>query len=110
MISIITVVRNGASTIEQAILSVVNQNYTNYEYIIIDGVSNDGTLDVIKKYSEKVRYISEPDKGIYDALNKGINAATGDIVGFLHSDDLFAYPDAVKDIVNTIIKNNGLIL
>jgi len=98
MISIITVVRNGASTIEQAILSVINQDYTDYEYIIIDGVSNDGTLDVLRKYSEKVRFISEPDKGIYDAMNKGISLAKGDWIYFLGCDDVIHEKNTLSEI------------
>jgi glycosyltransferase involved in cell wall biosynthesis len=89
MLSIITVVKNGASTIEQSILSVINQDYSDYEYIIIDGVSTDGTQEIIKKYSDKIhRFISEPDKGLYDAMNKGISVSTGDWIYFLGSDDL----------------------
>ena len=78
-ISIITVVYHAADTIEQTIRSVVEQDYPNIEYIIIDGGSTDGTLDVIKKYEDRIAYwVSEPDKGIYDAMNKGLSAATGD--------------------------------
>ena len=106
-VSIITATYNSSSTIIDTLNSLEQQTYYDIEYIIIDGASKDNTLDVINNNCTRVAtVISEPDKGIYDALNKGINAATGDIVGFLHSDDLFAYPDAVKDIVNTITKNN----
>lgn len=99
-VSIITATYNSAETLADTLRSLEAQTYSNIEYIIIDGASKDSTLDVIKEYSTKVtRIISEPDKGIYDALNKGIAIATGDIVGFLHSDDLLAYPDAVADIV-----------
>lgn len=87
-ISIITVSYNAAKTIEQTIRSVVNQTYKNIEYIIIDGGSTDGTVDIIKKYEDKIAYwVSEPDKGIYDAMNKGIMLATGDYVYFLGADD-----------------------
>jgi glycosyltransferase len=89
-ISVITAVYNNESHIEAAINSVLSQTYKNIEYIIIDGASTDGTCDIIKKYEDKIdKFISEPDKGIYDALNKGISLATGDAVGFLHSDDLY---------------------
>ena len=96
-ISVITVVYNAKNTIEQTMLSVLSQTYKNIEYIIVDGVSTDGTLDIIKNYELKIksgefsnisfRYISEPDKGIYDAMNKGIDLATGEWLLFLGADD-----------------------
>lgn len=99
-VSIITATYNSAATIADTLQSLNAQSYQDIEYIIIDGASKDNTVDVIKQQCPRVTtIISEPDKGIYDALNKGIEAATGDIIGFLHSDDLFAYPEAVKDIV-----------
>lgn len=99
-VSIITATYNSAETIADTLKSLNSQSYQDIEYIIVDGASEDNTLDVIKQQCPRVTtIISEPDKGIYDALNKGIQAATGDTVGFLHSDDLFAYPDAVQDIV-----------
>jgi len=101
-VSIITATYNSALTIASTLKSLKGQTYHNIEYIIIDGASKDNTLDFINEHSALVTtMISESDKGIYDALNKGIHAATGDVVGFLHSDDLFAYPNAVKDIVAT---------
>ncbi|MGD6735107.1 glycosyltransferase family 2 protein, partial [Photobacterium leiognathi subsp. mandapamensis] len=107
-VSIITATYNSEKTILDTLKSLEQQTYDDIEYIIIDGASKDNTLDVIKSNCSRVsNVISEPDKGIYDALNKGINAATGDVIGFLHSDDLFAYPDAVKDIVNTFVENNS---
>ncbi|MFD1601609.1 glycosyltransferase family 2 protein [Flavobacterium artemisiae] len=88
-ISIVTVVFNGASTLESTILSVINQNYKNIEFIIIDGGSTDGTLDLIKKYEDKISFWhSEPDKGIYDAMNKGLLKANGEWLMFLGCDDL----------------------
>ena len=99
-VSIITATYNSSKTIADTLQSLNTQSYENIEYIIIDGKSKDNTLDVIKQQCSRVsKIISESDEGIYDALNKGIEASTGDIVGFLHSDDLFAYSDAVKDIV-----------
>lgn len=87
-ISIITVSYNTARTIEQTILSVLNQTYSNIEYIIIDGQSTDSTVDIIKKYENKISYwVSEPDKGIYDAMNKGIQISSGDYIQFLGADD-----------------------
>ena len=89
-ISIITVVKNNAKDLENCILSVLNQNYKNFEHIIIDGKSTDGTIDIIKKYNSKIyNWVSEEDHGLYDAMNKGINLATGDIIGILNSDDIF---------------------
>ena len=83
-ISIVTVVYNGASTLEQTILSVLGQTYPHIEYIIIDGGSKDGTVDIIKKYQDRIAYwVSEPDEGIYDAMNKGIRHASGDWIYFL---------------------------
>ncbi|HIF9198293.1 TPA: glycosyltransferase family 2 protein [Photobacterium damselae] len=105
-VSIITATYNSEQTILDTLKSLEQQSYHDIEYIIIDGASKDNTLDVIKTNCSRVsKVISEPDKGIYDALNKGINAATGDVIGFLHSDDLFAYSDAVKDIVKTFVDN-----
>lgn len=88
IISIITIVYNGEKYIENTILSVINQTYPNIEYIIIDGKSTDGTVDIIKKYEDKISYwISEPDGGIYDAMNKGIMRATGKWINFINSGD-----------------------
>ncbi len=88
--SIITVVYNAVDTIEKTIKSVINQNYNNTEYIIIDGGSTDGTIDVIKEYTDKISvFISEKDNGIFDAMNKGVKYATGDVVGFINSDDWY---------------------
>ncbi|NVO03015.1 MAG: glycosyltransferase [Bacteroidetes bacterium] len=90
-VSIITVVFNSSEFLEKTIQSILNQTYSNIEYLIIDGGSTDGTLDIIKKYESKISYwISEPDKGIYDAMNKGIKAATGDYVWFINSGDLIS--------------------
>lgn len=90
-ISIITVCYNSAATIERAIKSVLSQDYPDVEYIVIDGGSTDGTVDIIKKYQGRiVHFVSEKDGGIYDAMNKGTTLATGDIVGILNSDDLYA--------------------
>ena len=95
-ISIITVCYNSLPYLEQAIESVLSQDYDNFEYIIIDGGSTDGTLDIIRKYEDKLAYwVSEPDKGLYDAMNKGIQKATGDIVGMINSDDYYM-PGAFK--------------
>ena len=89
-VSIVTVVYNGEDFLEETILSVVNQTYKNIEYIIIDGGSTDGTLEIIKKYEEHLSYwVSEKDDGIYDAMNKGISKATGTLVGLINADDYY---------------------
>jgi len=109
-ISVITVVYNGVSTIEQCIVSVINQTYKNKEYIIIDGGSTDGTLDIIKKYEEKITYwISEPDKGVYDAMNRGISIAKGDYLYFLGSDDFVFEPNSFEKLINYCNKYYDLI-
>lgn len=100
-VSIITATYNSAVTIHDTLASLESQTYPDIEYIIVDGASKDNTLEVINHNCTRVnKIISEPDRGIYDALNKGIAAATGDIVGFLHSDDLLAYPEAIADLVH----------
>jgi glycosyltransferase involved in cell wall biosynthesis len=99
-VSLITVVFNRAATIEQTIRSVLEQTYPHIEYIVVDGASADGTLDIIQQYSDRIdQFISEKDNGVYDAINKGIRMATGDIIGLLHADDRFAHPDLIKNIV-----------
>lgn len=90
ILSIITVVYNGEKYLEQTIKSVINQNISNIEYIIIDGGSTDGTIDIVKKYSDSISYwVSEPDFGIYDAINKGIKASSGKYIGIINSDDWY---------------------
>lgn len=99
-ISIITVVYNNKKTLAAAIESVISQKYENIEYIIIDGGSNDGTLDIISDYKDRLNVIvSEPDKGIYDAMNKGVMLATGDVIGILNSDDLYQDNMVVMDVM-----------
>lgn len=89
LITVITVVYNSVNSLENTIISVLNQSYKNIEYIIIDGGSTDGTLDIITKYNDKIDYwISEPDMGIYDAMNKGLEVTTGEWIYFLGSDDI----------------------
>jgi glycosyltransferase len=100
-ISIITVSYNSKDTIEDTILSVLGQTYENIEYIIIDGASKDGTLEIIEKYKDKISiFISEPDNGIYDAFNKGIKVASGNVIGILNSDDIYISNNAISKIMN----------
>ena len=102
-ISIITAVYNAQEHIEDCIRSVISQNYIDIEHIIIDGNSSDNTLNIVNKYANKIQVIrSEPDQGMYDALNKGIAHATGDLIGILNSDDLFADPDALVHVVHCV--------
>ena len=101
IVSIITVVYNNADYVRDAIESVLLQDYSFIEYIIIDGGSTDGTLDVIEEYRDDISvFLSEPDHGVYDALNKGITSATGDVIAILHSDDFFYDGFVVSDMVH----------
>lgn len=98
-ISVVTVCYNAVTVIEETMLSVLNQTYPNVEYIIIDGGSTDGTVDIIKKYAEKLAYwVSEPDKGIYDAMNKGISVATGEYLNFMNAGDSFHNNDVIQSV------------
>lgn len=102
-VSIITISYNSAETIEDTIKSVVNQNYDDIEYIIVDGASKDQTLEIVDKYKDDIAIISsEPDKGIYDAMNKGVEMATGDLIGILNSDDIYANNNVITQIVQSI--------
>ena len=105
-VSIITICYNRKATIAKAIESVLSQDYPNIEYIVIDGNSQDGTKAIIEKYASQISiYISEPDKGMYDALNKGLALATGDIIGLMHSDDEF-YDTTVLSQIVAAFQNN----
>lgn len=98
-ISIITTCFNRESTIRDSIESVLSQDYGNIEYIVVDGASTDGSLSVIDEYKDRIStLVSEPDKGMYEAINKGIRAATGDVIGLLHSDDCLYATDTVGHI------------
>jgi len=104
-ISIITVTKNSENFLEECILSLDKQSYRNYEHIIIDGHSTDNTINIIKKYKDKIAYwVSEKDEGLYDAMNKGIIKCSGDIIGILNSDDIY-YPQALR-IVNEYFNLN----
>ncbi len=111
-ISLITVSFNSAATIRNTFESVLNQTYTDLEYIVIDGNSSDNTLDIIKEYESKfarrMRWVSETDKGLYDAINKGIKMATGDIVGLIHSDDFYNSNAIIEQIVCAFEKNKEI--
>ena len=100
-ISIITVCYNSSQFLESAITSVLAQKYSDIEYIVIDGGSDDGTLAILKTYSDRITHvISEPDKGIYDAMNKGLALATGDVIGILNSDDFYPHTNVINEVVS----------
>jgi len=102
-VSIITVCFNSEATIEDTLKSVASQTYSNIEYIVIDGLSTDNTNKIVKKYSNIVSiHISEKDKGLYDAMNKGIQLATGDVIGILNSDDVFSNEAIIQEVVGSI--------
>jgi len=110
-ISIITVVWNNRETIKDSINSVLNQTYADIEYIVVDGSSSDGTIDIVQGYEDRIsHFISEPDEGLYDALNKGIELASGDVIGILHSDDLFYDKFVVSDMMEKMsVKNSEIV-
>lgn len=105
-ISIVTASYNSVKTLADTMESVLGQNYKNWEYIVVDGGSTDGTVDLIRKYEPrfggKMKWTSEPDKGIYDAMNKGIQKSTGDVIGILNSDDYYTTTDALSTIASAL--------
>ncbi len=103
LVSIVTPSFNQAQYLEKTIQSVLNQDYPNLEYIVIDGGSTDGSVEIIKKYENQItHWVSEPDQGQTDAINKGFEVATGEILAWLNSDDLY-YPNAIKDAVDYLV-------
>jgi glycosyltransferase involved in cell wall biosynthesis len=102
-VSIITISFNSGKTIEATIRSVLAQEDADIEYIIIDGGSTDNTLDIVEKYKSRITHVvSEPDEGIYDAMNKGVRLSSGELVGILNSDDTYAYPSVIADVVQSL--------
>ncbi|GAB3920186.1 glycosyltransferase family 2 protein [Larkinella terrae] len=100
-ITIITVVYNGGKTIGDTIDSVLSQTYPDIEYIVIDGNSTDNSADVIRSYGSRItRFVSEPDKGLYDAINKGLRLATGEVIGLINADDFYKHDQVVEKVVN----------
>lgn len=99
-ISIITVVYNGAATIRDTIESVLAQDYADVEYIVIDGSSRDATIEIVKSFGKRIsHFVSEPDAGIYDAMNKGIGLATGEVIGLLNADDVYASGGVLSEVI-----------
>jgi len=106
-ISLITVCQNAERTLARCIESVITQDYKNIEYIVIDGGSTDGTLQIIDQYKAHIDFfVSEPDSGIYDAMNKGIKHSSGNIIGILNSDDFFAYKDIISSVASVFAEKN----
>lgn len=106
-VSIISATYNSASTIKDTLETINAQTYSDIEHIIVDGLSKDNTLKIVRQCGKRVtKIISEPDKGIYDAMNKGIEAATGDIIGILNSDDFFSSSHVISDIVDCFKQND----
>ncbi len=106
-VSIITITYNSEKTLDDTIKSVLSQTYENIEYIIVDGASSDRTIEIIKKYENEIsKFISEADNGIYDAMNKGLELATGDIVGILNSDDVYFDNKVIEKVVNQFKDKN----
>lgn len=111
-LSLITVTYNSGLTIRDTIQSVLSQTYTDIEYIIVDGASKDNTVEIIKEYEcafeNKLKWISEPDKGLYDAMNKGIQMATGEVVGMINSDDFFTSDDVLATVAEAFNSHDDL--
>ena len=111
-VSLVTVTFNSAKTLADTIESVLHQDYDDYEYLVIDGGSKDETVEIIKKYEPlfggKMRWVSEPDKGMYDGINKGIRMATGDVVGIINSDDFYHRQDILRIVNDSFEQNPGI--
>ncbi len=107
-VSVITIAFNAAETIRETVESVLSQDYPSVEYIIVDGKSSDGTQEIVESYGDRIsKFISEPDGGVYDAMNKGIGLATGDVISILNSDDAYAYPSVISEVVAKMNSDNS---
>lgn len=108
-VSVITATYNSGTTLRDTLESVLSQTYSDIEYIIVDGGSTDNTMSMIQEYESRyngrLRFVSEPDKGIYDAMNKGIGMATGEVIGILNSDDFYSSADTVETLVGELERN-----
>ena len=106
-ISVITVTYNSAATVKDTLDSVRDQDYPDVEHILVDGLSKDETVDIIKEFPHVKNWVSEKDKGLYDAINKGIEMATGDVIGILNSDDFFPDNRVLSDIANAFLSSGA---
>jgi len=107
-VSIITVVYNGASTLRDCIDSVLRQSYQDIEYLVIDGGSTDGTVELVRSYGSRItRFVSEPDQGLYDAMNKGLRLATGDLIGILNADDFYRHDQVIERVAALADQENS---
>src|ERR1700687_5431036 len=106
LVSIITATYNSAATIADTIRSVAGQDYPSIEHIVVDGLSRDNTIQIVKGSAHPIKVISEKDEGIYDAMNKGIRTASGDIIGILNSDDIYADSNVITKVVNAFKDSN----
>lgn len=107
-VSIITVVLNNAEVIEQALHSVFIQTYKDIEYIVVDGQSTDGTMAILQRHQHRLaQLVSEPDRGLYDAMNKGLKLATGDVIGILNADDIYADGHVIEDVVKNLERSHA---
>jgi glycosyltransferase involved in cell wall biosynthesis len=110
LVTVVTVVRNGRDLLERTIRSVLGQSYGNMEYIIVDGASSDGTIELIRRYEADIAYwVSEPDKGLYDAMNKGIDLASGELINFMNAGDSFYDADTVQRVMDSRCRSADLI-
>lgn len=108
-VSIVTVCYNSEFFLSSAIESVLSQTYSNIEYIVIDGASNDASVSIARSFGDRIaHFLSEPDKGIYDAMNKGLALATGDLIGILNSDDFYPHHAVIADVVKVFEANSGV--
>jgi|SRR5690554_3857569 len=107
-ITVITIAYNAAETIEETIKSVISQDYKNLEYIIVDGASKDNTLDIAHQFNSQIsKIVSEPDSGVYDAMNKGVGLATGDLIAILNADDTYAHPRVLSRVVEALVTSGA---
>lgn len=113
ILSIITINRNNAAGLEKTMASVLAQTYTDFEYVVVDGASTDGSVDVIRRFApqfgDRIKWVSEPDKGIYNAMNKGIRMASGEYIEILNSGDILAAPDVTERMITALVQHQSML-